>query len=79
MFLALERRISDRSMSPAGGEPTATARGAAGAARAADVPAGSATNKGGRGNKNAVTKAADQARRAALLEARREVERAGGS
>ena len=30
-------------MSPAGGEPTATARWAAGAARAADVPAGSAT------------------------------------
>ena len=43
MFLALERRISDRPMSPAGGEPTAIPNGAAGAARAADVPAGSAT------------------------------------
>ena len=43
MFVALERRISDISISPAGGEPTATPHGAAGAARAADVPAGSAT------------------------------------
>lgn len=43
MFLALERRISDRPMSPAGDEPSATARGAAGAPRAADVPAWRAT------------------------------------
>ena len=43
MFLALERRISDRPINPAGGEPTATTQGAAGAARAAAVHAGSAT------------------------------------
>ena len=44
MFLALELgAVSDISISPAGGEPTATPHGAAGAARAADVPAGSAT------------------------------------
>ena len=43
MFLALEGRISDRPMNPAGGEPTATTHGAAGAARAADVHAGSST------------------------------------
>ena len=43
MYLALVPLIPGRLLSPAGGEPPAMARGATGAARAADLPAKSAT------------------------------------
>ena len=49
MFVALERRITDISISPAGGEPTATPHGAAGSATPARTPAAMPPGTGGCG------------------------------